>query len=155
MKEYFKMSTLFSNVNPNDSKINLWLMLLNQVLLPNMIFKIWMTKAYCVEDCDCSNTINIKEIEKINPKRKKMLHLQKVSTLSVVNLKIKFVLKQWQAVKILGKKRKCTHANCTLFSNSAWCETNSNGTNLKIVDMSHNSKCSCQNERRSLSDSLN
>ena len=44
----------------------------------------------------------------------------------------------------LIKNAKCKHGHRSAISNSAWCDSNKNGTVLKLHDMCHNPKCNCQ-----------
>ena len=45
------------------------------------------------------------------------------------------------------KNAKCKHGIRSAMSNSAWCDLNKTCTVLKLHDMCHNPKCSCQKQR--------
>ena len=45
-----------------------------------------------------------------------------------------------------NKNSKCTHGHRSAMSISAWCGLNKNCTVLKLHDMCHNPKCTCQKQ---------
>ena len=81
-----------------------------------------MTTTWCVGGRHKSDTNNIIEYKKFNPRTKKLVKI----------------------IKDVFKNAECSHGHRSAMSNSVWCDLNKNCTVLKLHDMCHNPKCKCQ-----------
>ena len=103
-----------------------------------------MTKTWCVGCKHKSDTNNIIEYEKLNPKNKKLVKIITGSCSICGRNKSKLISKQMTRGEDFMKKGRCKNKHCSNMSNSAWTDLNSQGDILKLLDKCPNPKRGCQ-----------
>ena len=87
-----------------------------------------MTKTWCVGGRHMSNTNNIVEYEKVNPKTKKLVKIIKGSCSICGRNKSQIFTNLMTRGQDFIKNAKCIHGHRSAMSNSAWCDLNKNCT---------------------------
>ena len=103
-----------------------------------------MTKTYCLGGRHYSNTNNIIEYEKVNPKIKKLFKIIKGACSICARNKSQIFTKYMTKGEVFIKRGKCKNIHCSSMSNSAWTDLNSEGNIMKLHDKCPNPKCGCQ-----------
>ena len=103
-----------------------------------------MTKTWCVGGRHYSNTNNLSQYEKVNPRTKKLVKIIKGTCSICGRNKSQIISKQMTRGEDYIKKGKCSKNHCSSMSNSAWTDLNSQGNLLKLHDKCPNPKCGCQ-----------
>ena len=88
-----------------------------------------------------SNTNNLVEYEKINPKAKKLVKIINRKCAICGRNKSQIFSKYMTKGESFVKNAKCTPGHRSAMSDSAWCDLKKNCTVLKLHDMCHNPKC--------------
>ena len=83
-------------------------------------------------------------MKKATLRLKNSFKLPRVLVVLVVVIYLKFLRSKQHEEKILIKKGRCKNKHCSSMSNSAWCDLNSKGNILKLLDKCRNPKCNCQ-----------
>ena len=103
-----------------------------------------MTKTYCLGGRHYSDTNNIIQYEKVNPKTKKLVRIIKGTCSVCGRNKSQIFTKYMTRGEDFIKRGKCSKNHCSSMSNSALTDLNSKGNILKLNDKCPNPKCGCQ-----------
>ena len=100
-----------------------------------------MTKTGCVGGRQYSNTNNIIQYDKCNPKIKKLVKIIKgTCNICSRNKSQIFIMTKGED---FFKRGKCKDNHCSSMSNRAWCDLNRKENILKLHDKCPNPKCNC------------
>ena len=103
-----------------------------------------MEQTYCLGGRHYSNTINLSQYEKVNPKTKKFVKIIRRTCSICGRDNSQIFTKQMTNGQVFIKGAKCKNNHHSSMSDSALTDLNSKGNILKLHEKCPNSNCGCQ-----------
>ena len=100
----------------------------------------------CVGGKQYSNTNNIIEYKKVNPKTKKLGKIIKEKCSVCGRNKSQIFTKYLTRAESFIKNAECKRGHQSAMSNSAWCDLKKDCTVLMLHELCHNPKCNCRKQ---------